>query len=219
VSNATVNTLPVGLTKTKVAIYGAALGFGIESLVIALSTAPGRSLENLELMEEVDGVEVLGTMTIRHRRIRDWLFARQNELPNVRALKALARQDEMPNVHALKIATEVGTLIRLKGPLMVVPVGRKSKVEAGVALISHYNVAGVRAALQPSAVAPVTAAADSGDLSAVSLAHVVADDSSERVLPSLIGVDVMRAKPTELRDVLGALRAAGVDVIGIFGVA
>jgi uncharacterized protein involved in exopolysaccharide biosynthesis len=62
ISSAAVSKQATGTGKVTLAIYGAALGFGLAALVITLGTTPGRSLEDLDSLDEIQGVEVLGVL-------------------------------------------------------------------------------------------------------------------------------------------------------------
>ncbi len=200
VSNAAVSTLPVGLTKTKLVLYGGMFGFGIAVLIIALGAAPGKTLDDFDSTEEVDGVSVLGVFETEGGRILRRLHG---------PTKNQARE-----VRNIRIASEIRSIIRLKGPVVVLRVGREHFVKRATAqIVDLIHVGSDGSQRNPNEIPEAELIRDAS----LRTSAAFLENHPDYVLV-VLGIDVATVSPTELLDVLGLLRSFGVEVIGLVGV-
>jgi len=214
-STAAVSTLPVGLSKKMLAIYGAALGLGIGAILVALRTSSGRSLADLESRDSFDGVAVLGVIPPRRRLLaRSSLFGRR----------------EAVNMRTLRIASELRTLIESKGSVVVVPIGRSDRIQRATRLLGSRVARGqadpVKAASRPGPkVAAKATVTGYGMFDQVARGLYQTDSMDSFLQPGephdlhvVLAVDVDRVSPAELADTFVTLGSLGTEVLGIVGV-
>jgi capsular polysaccharide biosynthesis protein len=187
VSNSGVSTVATGSSKKTLAMYGAAFGLGLAVLVISVGTMPGRSLEELDLVEEIEGVEVLGVLEPKKRT---------------------DRTDGMQNVHGLRIGSEMRTIIKQKGQITLVPVGRHDRMVRASDVLVRL-VAGRK--VDPDEFDEV------GVLRTDSFAAFMElpEPENQRVI---LAVDVEKVSRRDLVDTLVTLDSLGTEVMGLVGI-
>ncbi len=185
VSNAAVSSKPTGTGKVTLAIYGAALGLGLAALVITLSTTPGRSLEDLDSLDEIQGVEVLGVLEPR---------------------KGGARRHDVTDVHGLRISSELRTIVKHKGQVTLVPIGRTDRMAKACNVLVRL-VDGQSARDDE----------ETGLMRTDSFASFLElpEPEDHRVV---LAVDVEKISRRDLVDTLVTLGALGTEVTGLVGV-
>jgi capsular polysaccharide biosynthesis protein len=185
ISIAAVSKQATGTGKTTLAIYGAALGFGLAALVITLGTTPGRSLEELDSLDEIQGVEVLGVL--EHKR-------------------GGGGRNDVTDVHGLRIGSELRTIIKHKGQVTVVPIGRNERMKKACGVLVRM-VEGQNAGEDDEA----------GMVRSDSFASFLElpEPENQRVV---LAVDVEKISRRDLVDTLVTLGALGTEVMGLVGV-
>jgi uncharacterized protein involved in exopolysaccharide biosynthesis len=187
VSNAAVSTVATGSSKKTLALYGAAFGLGLAVLVISVGTMPGRSLEELDSVEEIEGVEVIGVLEPKRRS---------------------ERADGMQNVHGLRIGSELRTIIKQKGQITLVPIGRHDRMARASDVLVRL-VAGRRI--------------DADDLDEAGVLRTdsfaafleLPEPENQRVI---LAVDVEKVSRRDLVDTLVTLDSLGTEVMGLVGI-
>ena len=208
VSNAAVSSDPVGIGRLTLAIYGAAFGAGLGAMVIAIRTAPGRTLEDLDSLDHIDGIAVLGVTEPKglwglHRVSRSRTNTRQ--------------------MRGLRIASEIQTVIDKDGPVILIPLGRVSRMIEATSELGEL----VKLAQGVGTAVPGNRSTVSGFGWFEELAEgLYRVDSIEAFLQNevpkdrrlILAVDVVKVSTNDLVDTSATLTSLGSDVVGIIGI-
>jgi hypothetical protein len=197
----------VGDSKKKLLIYGLLLGMVIGVAQVAITAGPGRSLENLGAVSEVDGVPVVGVMRSRPSGRSRFL----SHLPGVRHLGSQFGRTS-PSASELRIAQEIAFTLRMKGQTAFIPLGSPN-IDSKAANALRHLLAKKR--IGPTVIS--TGDHASPDVVIAPLTTMVAEDAPEGLLPSYLGVEVAKVRPKELTDVIATLRSTGAEILGIVG--
>ncbi len=206
VSQAKVSSVPTGPGKAKLAMYGAALGFGIGAVVIAIRTAPGKTLEDLELLDEIDGIPVLGVTPQAHRWSVPWKSAQQTE-----------RQD----FRRLRIAKRLQSQIDKDGPLAVIPLGSSRSVAGAMSRVGLFmtdaSEEGTPVNGHGRSEPPAKRLAIGMDWYP-SLSSFVQRGNDDDRSSVVVAVQITHVSTNDLIDAAETLTSIGAEVVGVIGV-
>ena len=192
------------MTSAALAYFGAGLG----AMVIAIRTAPGRTLEDLDSLDHIDGIAVLGVTEPKslwglHRVSRSRTNTRQ--------------------MRGLRIASEIQTVIDKDGPVILIPLGRVSRMIEATSELGEL----VKLAQGVGTTVPGNRSTASGFGWFEELAEgLYRVDSIEAFLQNevpkdrrlILAVDVVKVSTNDLVDTSATLTSLGSDVVGIIGI-
>ena len=208
VSSAAVSKDPIGIGHITLAIYGAALGFGLGAMVIAIRTAPGRTLEDLESLDQIDGMPVLGLVEAERR----WHPSR-----------FIPRRVEARRLRGVRVAGELRALVDKDGPVVMVPVGRSRRLaevteELGD-LVAERKPATTDSSGQSRALRkdPIFQELAPGLFDVGSVGEFLSSNTVKD-LSLVLAVDVVHVSTNDLLDTSATFASLGSEVVGIVGV-
>jgi capsular polysaccharide biosynthesis protein len=207
VSSGTSGVAVVGDSKKLLAIYGALLGLVIGLALVAITAGPSRSLENLDVVPEIDGVPVLGVTRSRRSRKSKWSSALH--LPRLPGLGRGA----VPSVSDLRIAQEITFTLRVKGQIAFLPIGPNDVERKVVGALER--LLGKKAMNQGVV---ISTGQVQKAIVVIPLSAMLAGNVSESTLPTYVAVDIAHVRPKELTDLITTLRSAGAAVMGVVGI-
>jgi capsular polysaccharide biosynthesis protein len=200
VSNASGNSLPIGLTTSRLVLYGAAFGFGIGVLVISLNTAPGRTLDDLEAEEEIEGVAIFGVYESSGGRVsallHDYVHRRARDVRNIRT------------------SQRIRSIVKAKGPVLLAWTGRDRMLRRALPELIDFTTHGIGMPLSNETETDEVDPISSESLKLVSRRLEVVPETRLIVL----AVDTNSVSRSELIDAIGLLRSFDVDLVGIVGI-